>query len=337
MLRPSFTPWVVQHIHHLGDWSDEKTNVLNENAQVCAVGADAHLNWPDAFNAIKCGKWARVGISGVNSTGIVGDPPLNLRDRLAKRVLAGSLNLKRGEPIIVAENHWVIDPDHATEWAQILKEELDPLLMSGEYDGLFLDKYGDLPYFLTQNGITPTPQDRRDWENLLKEVIVALSRECGRWGVNLYVNGGVEDDYLKCVTGVMMENVPNEWTWTSHFYDIKHYARVCGVNGIKGVVVGENGAGPNGLYRRACVALSMLFDGYFSPKTEPAKPLLIAGEQSVVGEWHPSSPRPTAPERGYPNIWKREFCSPRERIYRECKVVFDGPHWSKVEVTLPWE
>lgn len=337
MISKSYMPYVVQHMCHLEEWTDDKAAVLNANAHACAISADSHHHWPDAIKTIECDLWARVGISGVDAA-LPPAAPVNMRQRLAAAAREAGILLHRGGPLVVDDktyikpiiigDHWVVNPDHATEWGTILIAELDPLMSDGPYDALFLDKYGDLPYFLVQNGITPTPQDTWQWGRMLVELVRRISRECGRWGVALYVNGSVEQNYRQAITGPMYENIPHEATWSDHFHEIMHDAWV--YNGK--VIVGENG----GKYRRECLALSMLFDCWFAPRTQASVPLgiPIADAAHVVGEWFPCENRPVKPVE--PCVWRRMFWSPREHVKRVCEMKFD-PDWKRVQVTLPWD
>jgi hypothetical protein len=205
-------------------------------------------------------------------------------------------------------------------------------MLSGHYSGLFLDKYGDLPFFLRQNGIEPTPQDEWQWGQFLVEVVRRVSKECGKWGVELYVNGGVEQNYREAITGPMYENIPNESTWKGHFdrikYDCNHYGR-------GNVIIGENG--PEGKYRRECLALAMLFNGCFAPHTKPSEPLLIGTEsETIVGEWLPWADAPITSMADNPRAWQRMFWNPRQHITRECRMTF-SPDWRTCDVVLPWD
>ena len=46
MITETYMPYVVQHMCHLEEWTDDKAAVLNANAQACAISADSHQHWP---------------------------------------------------------------------------------------------------------------------------------------------------------------------------------------------------------------------------------------------------------------------------------------------------
>jgi hypothetical protein len=314
---------------HLDEWNDDKAEVLNNNAQAVVVGIESHKSYPEESQTIKVPRWGAIGISGVNALA----NKTNIRGRLFDRAKDAGILLDRGGPIAIADEHLIIDPYRYKEWGDILVQEADTALEGTQhpYSAIYLDTYGRLPYFLTANGLTPTAEDARAWDNFELAIVRRFNNECKRWGVGLYVNGWREHDRAHLVSGTMYENIPNEPTWMNHFDDIYDGYRIYNQGNTKGLIVGERG----GEYREECLALAMIFDCWFATHNKPATPYeVVTADCRVAGEWVPAGPVPR--RRANPLKWKRKFFNPREKLYNDCIIEFDAS-WTNATVTLPWE